>query len=163
MRTLNLFRGLFRRFRTLVLRREVEIVGQCRLCGNCCHGILLKDRGWLKRKRQFDKLCEREPAHTRFRITGKDHRGRLVFDCAMQGEDNLCTSYGERLPLCRNYPSKSLYYQGGWIGAECGFRFKSVTFRDVLLRRKQIRAPRFSDVLDQERERDLQQADKRTT
>lgn len=151
MNSLRFFTGLFRSFRTFVLGREVEIVGQCRMCGGCCNDILIKDRNrWLQRPRKFKQLCEREPAHERFEITGKDDFGNLVFRCSEQGEDGLCTCYEDRLPLCRSYPSKSIYYQGGWIGPECGFRFKSVKFRDVFTRKKPLRMPSFSKVLQQE-------------
>lgn len=147
---LRLSRGLFRRFRAMVLRREVQIVGQCRMCGSCCNGILLRDGGWIKNKKGFKKLCKSDPGHERFTVTGKDDYGHLVFACTLQGSDGLCTCYEDRLPLCRNYPTKSLYYQGGWIGPDCGFRFKSVSFRDILLRRKPVRTPEFSEVLKQE-------------
>jgi len=129
--------GWFRRFRSFVLRREVEIVGQCALCGECCHDILIRDgRHWLKNRRKFDKLCKREPEHARFVVTGRDDWGHLVFACTLQGGDGLCTSYDSRLPLCRKYPSKSLYYQGGWLRPDCGFSFKAVTFRDIWMRRR---------------------------
>lgn len=150
MHCLQFFTGLFRRFRSLVLGREVEIVGQCQLCGKCCRGILLSDGRWLKKKRHFENLCDREPKHKRFIPDGKDNFGRMIFYCSMQGDDNFCTCYEDRLPLCRNYPTKSLYYQGGWIRSDCGFRFKAVTFRDVLMRRKRMRTPKFDEVLQQE-------------
>lgn len=150
MDSLQLFTGLFRRFRSFVLGREVEIVGQCEMCGKCCNGIILKDDGWLKKKSDFEALCEREPEHERFVPVGKDDYGHLVFNCSKQGEDNFCTCYEDRLPLCRNYPSKSIYYQGGWIRSDCGYRFKVVTFRDVFMRRKRMRMPKFADVLQQE-------------
>lgn len=151
------FVGLFRSFRTFVLRREVEIVGQCRMCGNCCHDILIRDGGgWLKRQKEFDALCEREPKHDRFEVTGKDDFGHLAFSCKLQGEDGLCSCYEDRLALCRNYPGKALYYQGGWIGPDCGFRFKSVKFRDVFSRKKPLRMPSFSKMLEQE----IKQVDK---
>ncbi len=152
MESLCFFTGLFRRFRSFVLGRQVEIVGQCRMCGNCCHDILLKDfpGGWLKKDRDFRTLCAREPEHERFEVTGKDDFGHLVFQCTLRGSDGLCTCYADRLPLCKNYPSKSIYYQGGWLGPECGFRFKSVTFRDVFLRRKPVRRRNFSQLLEQE-------------
>lgn len=143
-------KGLFRSFRSFVLGREVEVVGQCKLCGNCCHDILLRDGGWIRNQRQFDKLCDSDRQHRRFEISGKDDHGRLVFRCVLQGKDGLCTSYNERLPLCRSYPSKTIYYRGGWIGPDCGFRFKTVKFRDIFLRKKRIRVPQFSEVLNQE-------------
>ncbi len=142
--------GLFRRFRAFILGREVEIVGQCNLCGNCCHDILLLDNHWIKSKRQFERLCKKEPKHSRFAIMGRDEYGRLLFRYTRLQKDGLCLSYEDRPPLCKSYPSKSIYYNGGQTGPECGFRFKAVTFRDVFLRRKRLRTPRFSQVLQQE-------------
>jgi len=150
MAYLRALRGFFRKLRSIVLRREVEIVGQCRLCGNCCHDILLRSDGWIKSERKFKHLCEREPKHKRFEIIGKSDNGCLIFRCTLQQEDGTCSCYDDRLPLCKAYPSKSLYYQGGWIGVDCGFRFKAVTFRDVFIRRKKKCLPEFSEVLDRE-------------
>jgi len=146
-------KGIFRRFRSFVLRREVQIVGQCKLCGSCCHDILLKNRGgWVKRKRQFDKLCEKEPGHERFEIIGRSEAGPLLFACSKQGEDHFCTCYDDRLPLCKSYPSKALYYQGGRLRTDCGFSFKAVTFRDICMQRKGVKPPKFSTMLRQEQE-----------
>lgn len=146
--------GLFRRFRSLVLGREVEIMGQCRMCGNCCTDILLSDGGWIKRRRQFEKLCEDDPGHKRFEIMGRDHLGRLVFRCTLQTPEGVCPCYEDRLPLCRSYPAKSIYYGGGRLDSRCGFSFRDVTFREVLTGKKPLRRPRFDKLLDREISRD---------
>ena len=154
MTSLRRLRGWFRRFRSFVLRSEVEIVGQCALCGGCCRDILIRDgRRWLTSRRRFEKLCRKEPEYARFTVTGEDDKGRLSFTCTLQGEDNFCTCYDSRLPLCRNYPSKSLYYQGGWLRTDCGFSFKAKTFRDAWTHRRRAAMPKFSTVLRQETER----------
>lgn len=148
---LQFFTGIFRRCRAFILRREVEVVGQCKSCGECCKGILLNDRKrWIKKERHFRQLCEKEPEHERFVVTERSEEGHLVFNCSKQGKDNFCTCYEDRLPLCRNYPSKSIYYQGGWIRPGCGYSFKAFKFRDVFMRRKRGRIPKFADVLQQE-------------
>lgn len=155
MTNLQYFTGLYRRFRSFVLRREVEVVGQCRLCGNCCRDILLRDRGrWIRKEKQFDRLVEHLPEHARFELTGRDDLGFLSFACTCLGDDKLCTGYEDRPALCRNYPSKSLYYQGGWLRADCGFSFRAVTFRDVFMRRRRAKVPDFSTVLKRELEQD---------
>lgn len=143
--------GLFRRFRSLVLGREVEVVGHCTLCGNCCRAILLSDRNrWLRRKSQFDRLVAEEPEHARFRIRERSADGFLTFDCTMLAEDDTCTCHDIRPALCRNYPTKSIYYQGGWLYEGCGYAFRAVTFRDVLFGRKRLRPARFTDALERE-------------
>lgn len=154
MTSVRRFTGWFRRFRSFVLRREVEIVGQCALCGSCCHDILILDgRRWMKKRKHFEKLCKDEPGYSRFAVTGRDDLGHLTFSCTLQGEDGFCTSYDSRLALCRSYPSKSLYYQGGWLRPDCGYSFKAVTFRDVWMRRRRSRIPKFSEILSQETKR----------
>lgn len=143
--------GLMRRLRSLILRSEVRVVGQCHVCGKCCQGILLRDRGrWLRTERAFRRLCRDEPGHERFEITERDDAGRLVFRCASLGEDNFCTCYADRLPLCKSYPSKSLYYQGITLREDCGFSFKATTFRDIIRQRSRRSIPEFTEVLRRE-------------
>ncbi len=154
MEGISLFIGLFRKARAIILRREVEIVGQCRLCGNCCRGVLLKNRDrWLRTEAQYKELCKDEPGHERFKIMDKDEYGNLCFACSWQGEDNLCKDHENRLQLCKEYPTKGLYYQGGWLGADCGFSFKAVKFRDIFMRRKRALIPSFDKILQQEQDK----------
>ncbi|NDV18056.1 YkgJ family cysteine cluster protein [Pseudodesulfovibrio sp. JC047] len=153
-------KGAFRRFRAIVLGRDVEIVGHCRMCGRCCRKILLKsDDHWLKKETEFTELCQADPLLVRFRIMGRNPSGFLLFECARLGKDNICTEYESRPALCSNYPTKSLYYHGGWLRDDCGFSFQAVTFRDVFMRRKSWRKPKFADVLRGQIEQDK---DKRT-
>lgn len=152
--------GLFRRFRSFVLRREVEVVGRCNRCGGCCRSIHLSDEGrWLRRVAQYEKLVADAPEHARFRPVGRGDQGFLLFDCALLGDDNLCTAHETRPALCRNYPPKSLYYGGGRLPNDCGYSFRAVTFRDVLLRRKPFKPADFSAVLRREIQ---QEKDKQT-
>jgi hypothetical protein len=140
--------GLFRRFRAFVLRRDVEVVGRCNLCGKCCRSILLSDRGrWLRRMSRFERLVAEAPEHGRFRPIGRAEDGLLLFDCAMLAGDNTCSCHDARPALCSNYPSKSLYYEGGRLPDDCGYAYRAVTFRDVLLGRKPLRPPDFSALL----------------
>lgn len=154
MASLHFFKGLFRRFRSLVLQSEVQVIGQCKMCGACCKDILLQyDGRWLTKEKQFQKLCKNLPEHQRMEITGRDETGCLIFACKLQAPDGLCSCHDTRLPLCSNYPPKSLYYQGGWLRPDCGYSFKAKTFRDVYMKRKRDRIPKFSEVLKQERQR----------
>ncbi|MGL1861133.1 MAG: YkgJ family cysteine cluster protein [Pseudodesulfovibrio sp.] len=147
------FTGLFRRFRSFVLKREVEIIGQCRLCGSCCHDILLHDGDrFIKREKQFKKLCKSNSTFTRFRIIKPDDEGHLTFSCSFKDNNNNCTSYEDRLPLCKEYPSKGFYYHGGWLRADCGFSYKHVSFHDIYMRRTRSKIPEFSEVLRNEQE-----------
>lgn len=147
--------GLFRRFRAFVLRREVEVVGRCSLCGRCCRSILLQNNGrWLRRMSQFERLVAEAPEHGRFRPVGRSEGGYLLFDCAMLAEDGSCSCHDARPALCGNYPSKSLYYQGGRLMDDCGYSYRAATFRDVLFGRRPLRPPDFSALLQQKIEQD---------
>jgi len=120
---------------------------------------LLKDAGrYLKTEKQFRTLCQSDPAHECFRVIERDEFGFLIFNCSKLGDDNICTDYESRPALCSNYPTKSLYYHGGWLRDDCGYSFKAVTFRDVFMRRKAWGRPRFANVLQGQIE---QEKDKR--
>jgi hypothetical protein len=147
--------GLFRRFRSLVLRREVRVVGRCNGCGRCCRSLLLCHEGrWLRSRRQFERLSARTTDFFRFSLVGRSADGFLLFDCTWLRDDNLCSCHEARPALCRNYPSKSLYYQGGQTLDDCGFSFEAVTFRDVLFGRKPFKPADFSAVLRREIQQD---------
>jgi len=126
MSGLDCLTGLFRRFRSRVLRRTA----------------------------QFERLLAEAPEHGRFRYYGRSAEGFLLFRCSCLGDDNLCSAHDTRPALCRNYPSKSLYYQGGHLPGDCGYSFRAATFRDVLLGRKPIKPADFSDVLRREIQQD---------
>lgn len=145
--------GLFRRLRSLILGREVEIVGHCRMCGRCCRDILLRNGArWITSRRQYRKLVAEAPDHARFRPVQHQEDGLLVFVCDRLGRDGRCTCHETRPALCRNYPSRSLYYRGGELLDDCGFAFRATTFRDVLSGRAGLRPKPFADVLERELE-----------
>lgn len=137
--------GLFRRFRSLVLRREVRVVGQCNGCGRCCRALLLCHRGrWLRRPEEFERLAAQTSDFFRFILVGRTADGFLLFDCTWLRDDNRCSCHQARPALCRNYPSKSLYYHGGRTLDGCGYSFEAVTFRDVLSGREPFKPADFS-------------------
>ncbi len=149
-------RGLFRRFRSRVLRSPVRLEGRCNLCGRCCsHILLMNDGRWIRSEKTFRAIVESSPRHGRFTPVGRNDEGLLTFDCRCLGKDNLCTSYADRPALCRNYPSKSLYYQGGQLLSDCGFTFKAMTFRQAAGRLATGRRA-FSKVLEKEVRKDAE-------
>jgi Fe-S-cluster containining protein len=122
--------------------------------------VLLRHQGrWLRRLARFERLVAEAPEHARFRPVGRNADGFLLFDCDRLDGLDLCSCHGTRPALCRNYPSKSLYYQGGRLPDGCGYAFKAVTFRDVLFGRKPFKPADFSAVLGREIQ---QEKDKQT-
>lgn len=143
--------GLYRRIRAAVLRRGVRIEGACRMCGECCHKIVLLDGGrWLRHERKFEALCRDDPDYSRFRIVGKSEDGFLLFDCNLQRNDNFCSDHDSRPRVCRNYPTAYLYYRGGRLLRCCGYRFVEWTWRDAIRKLLGLSPPRFDEVLEQE-------------
>jgi len=142
--------GFYRKLRAAILRRGVHVEGSCRACGRCCRKIVLMDHGrWLHRERDFERLKREESHYERFRITGRTDDGMLTFTCDLLGEDNLCSVHDTRPDLCKTYPAKLLYYRGGILLDDCGYRYVEWTFRDAwdsLLGRKRI----FDNVLRRE-------------
>jgi len=156
MTSLRLFTGLFRRFRSLVLRSPVRLVGQCAMCGACCADILLMYKGrWLRREKEYRAMIKELPAYSRFERVGRGSGGFLTFTCRHLDEDKFCTTYEERPSLCRNYPSKSLYYQGGWLRPDCGYSFRAETFRQAI-RRLLTGKGDFSRALDEQLRRNTE-------
>lgn len=108
-------------------RREPLVVGSCHGCGECCRNLSLHDgHGWLWRRNDFLHLVAEEPEFSRFEITETDAQGFLVFRCTLCSPEGLCKEYENRLPLCRNFPEKSLQFCGGKLPSGCGYSFQEV-------------------------------------
>lgn len=122
------------------------------MCGNCCRDIVLYHGGrWITNEKQLKELCRDDPGAERMVCTGRDDEGVLTFTCSALTEEGFCSVHEDRMSLCRNYPTKGLYYRGGWLDARCGYSFKVTRFRDVIMHRKRVRMPRFDKILEQEK------------
>lgn len=142
------WKGLFRRIRAMLLRSEVSVTGQCRMCGDCCKDIMILDGGfWVSTEKGFQKLLEEKPEYDRFRITGKDQSGPLCFTCAHLSEAGLCMDHENRPAICRKYPAQRIYYRGCDLRIDCGYRFEALTFRQAWWRLRGKTSPPFETVL----------------
>lgn len=116
-------RGFARHLRCLLLRRRVEIQGQCLRCGRCCQGMALYHNGGpIMSELHFEELCRSEPAYARFRIDSRTPTGLLRFSCAWIA-DGSCSGYGDRLDFCRRYPNPNIYFAGHDLLPGCGYAF----------------------------------------
>ncbi|GAB7024628.1 hypothetical protein [Salidesulfovibrio brasiliensis] len=150
MRLLS-WKGIFRRLRADILRRGVRVEGSCRLCGRCCHKIILMDEGhWVKHERDFRRMCEENPQYERFVISGESDEGFLLFDCRMLGVDNLCSEHDSRMELCKRFPTETVYYSGGDLLPGCGYRYVEWRFRDAYRKLMGIAPPDFDTILENE-------------
>lgn len=107
---------------------EYEIQGECRKCGKCCRYMY-----------SFDTYTEKEfkfmqflfPSYRRFYIKGKDDKGNLIFACKYVTDNGLCSVYEKRLPMCKKYPSKKVFYPAK-LHEGCGYKIVKKSFNDYL-------------------------------
>lgn len=107
---------------------EYEIQGECKKCGKCCRYMY-----------SFDTYTEKEfkfmqflfPSYRRFYIKGKDNKGNLIFACKYVTDEGLCSVYEKRLPMCKKYPSKKIFYPAK-LHEGCGFKVVKKSFNDYL-------------------------------
>lgn len=107
---------------------EYEIKGECLKCGKCCRYMY-----------SFDTYSEKEfkimqflfPSYKRFYIKDKDEQGNLIFACKYVTEEGLCSVYEKRLPMCKRYPAKKIYYPGD-LHEGCGYKIIKKTFEDYM-------------------------------
>jgi hypothetical protein len=128
------FLGLIRSMRMRCMGKELLVTGSCHNCGSCCRTINLEGhRGWLRCEEDYFEVVADNPQYKRFRITGKDEQGFLQFACSWLTEDGLCRDHENSLPLCKNFPDKSLHFCGGTLPPGCGYGIHEVCpFKKVL-------------------------------
>ncbi len=111
-----------------IRRKELMTGGFCNGCGRCCHRISLHNgKRWLRSEDEFMQLVKEQPEFSRFTLIDRDTDGFLVFRCSLVTAEGLCGDYDNRLPLCRNFPEKTLPFCGGKLPAGCGYYFCEVT------------------------------------
>jgi len=119
--------GLIRYFRMLLTGRELLVVGSCHCCGACCRKINLEgEYGWLRIEKDFFDVLKQYPEYKRFQITGSDEQGFLQFSCLWLTPEGLCRDHTKRLPLCTNFPDKTLHFCGGKLPSGCGYGIHEV-------------------------------------
>ena len=107
---------------------EYEIQGECKKCGKCCRYMY-----------SFDTYTEKEfkfmqflfPSYRRFYIKGKDDKGNLIFACKYVTDEGICSVYEKRLPMCKKYPSKQIFYPAK-LHEGCGYKIVKKSFNDYL-------------------------------
>ncbi len=127
--------GWMRYIKLKILDRYIIISGKCKKCGACCRNLSIDIEGkWLRSVTQFKKLVKENPAYKRFKIIGRGLNGYLIFNCEWLKKDGTCKDHKNRLPFCRKYPEKELYFTGGELNKKCGYRFDEVVNFESLLK-----------------------------
>lgn len=114
--------------------KEVLVTGRCLGCGRCCNSVSLEGvNGWIRSADDFAAITRCYPEYARFTIINKDEHGILLFRCSWRTPDGSCRDYENRLPLCKNFPDRSLVFAGGQLPAGCGYQFNAVVpFKKIL-------------------------------
>jgi hypothetical protein len=147
------FRSLWRRLLCLLTRCAPRVTGHCLQCGRCCREIVLcHDGRWVTSPRRFAELLALEPGYERLEPRGRDADGRLLFSCSWLGADRRCRCHEDRLPLCRRYPSPTLWLRGVDLPRSCGYRLEGPDLFGFLRGERPKTERTFDRVLDRERE-----------
>ncbi len=102
--------------------KDYLVSGNCNGCGQCCEQINLRSHeGWIRTEKQFEALWKKSPKYKRFSIDAIDSQGFLQFTCSKYRKGQGCTDYSNRPDICRRYPNKSLFLQGGQLVEDCGY------------------------------------------
>lgn len=126
--------GIFKYLSLKLRGKSILVTGSCHGCGTCCQSICLEGKdGWLRSRKAFDKVVRNYPEYSRFKVSGKDQQGFLLFSCSWCTPQGTCLDYESRLPLCCNFPESSLVFAGGRLPVNCGYRFTEVVSFEKIL------------------------------
>ena len=107
---------------------EYEIQGECKKCGKCCRYMYSID---TYTEKEFKFMQFLFPSYRRFYIKGRDKDGNLIFACKYVTDEGLCSVYEKRLPMCKKYPSKKIFYPAK-LHEGCGYKIVKKSFNDYL-------------------------------
>ena len=130
MYMLDFFKVIYNEILSYFVPEKVsyEITGECKKCGKCCNYMYSYD---TYTEKDFKIMQFLFPAYRRFYIKGKDDDGNLIFACKLVTSDGLCSDYEHRLPMCRRYPVKKIFYKAK-LHDGCGYKVNVKTFDDYL-------------------------------
>ncbi|TKB09321.1 hypothetical protein [Desulforhopalus sp. IMCC35007] len=126
--------GFFAYLSLKLSKKELMIVGACHCCGACCRSLSLDSGGgWIKKRKDFDRIVADNPQYHCLEQIGKDSRRNLLFCCSWLSADGTCSNYDGRFDFCRDFPDKNLVFCGGGLPSGCGYSFKPVVpFSQIL-------------------------------
>lgn len=114
--------NLFRLAGLRAAGKDYLVSGRCNGCGQCCERINLRSHeGWIRTEKQFTALLSRSPEYKRFSRVAVDRQGFFEFTCSKFIKGQGCSDYANRPEICKRYPNKSLFLQGGQLVEGCGY------------------------------------------
>ncbi len=116
-----------------------RIRGACKMCGKCCHSLILTRKGKpIYTLVDFKKMQRWDPqTYHRFTPDTELESDRpLTFSCKYIDENNLCSDHENRPVLCQTYPHRSIFKIGAELEDGCGYRVVNKgDFEDILDRK----------------------------
>ena len=97
-------------------------------CGKCCKEI--RSYG-MKNEKDLKIMQFFLPHYKRFFISRIEENGEVVLSCKYLNQNGLCNVYNKRPSVCKNYPAKTINFNGKMIEG-CGFKTTKKEFKDYL-------------------------------
>lgn len=117
-----------------VFKKHYWRTGKCKGCGQCCTHIYVKHfKHVIQDEKEFEKLQFLHSFYSGLKVIGKDDLG-LIFECTHLDKDTKrCKIHFWRPGICRRYPQEELFFMGGTLSDDCGFKMEPIyPFKKVL-------------------------------
>jgi len=99
-----------------------KLAGGCNRCGECCELLAVSLTPFMARHPAAVRFVQRfHEVNYGFIHEGYEPGKGLLFHCPHLGPGHLCSIYGRRPRLCREYPSAYAAYPPD-LSPRCGFR-----------------------------------------
>ena len=128
--SIDFIKSLYYEFLSYFIPKKVKykVEGECLKCGKCCKEIRAYG---MKSEKDLKIMQFFLPHYRRFFISKIDDKGDVVLSCKYLTENGLCSVYNKRPSVCKNYPAKSINFNGEMIDS-CGYKVIKKQFKDYL-------------------------------
>ena len=128
--SIDFIKSLYYEFLSYFIPKKVKykVEGECLKCGKCCKEIRAYG---MKSEKDLKIMQFFLPHYRRFFISKTDDKGDVVLSCKYLTENGLCSVYNKRPSVCKNYPAKSINFNGEMIDS-CGYKVIKKQFKDYL-------------------------------
>ena len=128
--SIDFIKSLYYEFLSYFIPQKVKyrVEGECLKCGKCCKEIRAYG---MKNEKDLIIMQFFIPHYRRFFISKIDEKGDVVLSCKHLTENGLCGVYNKRPNVCKNYPAKTINFNGEMIEG-CGYKVIKKQFKDYL-------------------------------
>lgn len=112
-----------------ILKRKYYRHGKCAMCGCCCENIYVwHNKKVIASEQEFKNILKTDDYsfYKHISIVGKDEFG-LIFSCDKFDKINrICLDHKNRPPICKNYPTETIFSFGAHLHDNCGYSFEPI-------------------------------------